>query len=87
MSSMATTQSLGHGRSKEMLVEQYLEREVRAGEYYFKSKFIAEDIELSAQQIGAAIAKLRQQSDLLEIEKWSYTNGTTWRITLTEDEP
>jgi len=82
---MATSPSTGRGQSKERVVESYLEREVRSGENYFKSRFIAEDLEFSANEIGAVLYQLQQESDLLDVEQWSYTNGTTWRITLAED--
>ncbi len=82
---MATSPSTSKGRSKERVVESYLEREVRSGENYFKSRFIAEDLELSANEIGAVLYQLQQESGLLDIEQWSYTNGTTWRVTFAED--
>jgi hypothetical protein len=47
---------------------------------YFKSKFIADDVGLSPKEIGALMVKLRDSASELEIEKWSYTSATTWRI-------
>ncbi|MEF8812688.1 MAG: hypothetical protein V5A55_05230 [Halovenus sp.] len=82
---MATSPSTSKTRPKERAVESYLESEVQAGESYFKSRFIADDLELSANEIGAVLYRLQQESDLLDIEQWSYTNGTTWRITFAED--
>lgn len=81
---MSTTPSTRNSDTKERVVESYLEAEVRAGEMYFKSRFIAENVELSAHEVGATLHKLQQQSDLLDIEQWSYTSGTTWRVTLNE---
>jgi len=82
---MATSPSTSKTRSKARVVERYLESEVQAGENYFKSRFIAEEIDLSANEIGAVLYQLQQESDRLDVEQWSYTNGTTWRITFTED--
>jgi hypothetical protein len=63
----------------------YLEAEIES-ESYLKSRFIAREIELSAKEIGAMMVRLQEESVGLTIEKWSYTNGTTWRITRAESE-
>jgi len=67
--------------SKEDRLRTYLREQVeKKGELYFKSKFIAEDVGLSAKEIGALMVKLSESATDLEIEKWSYTSATTWRI-------
>jgi CRP-like cAMP-binding protein len=67
--------------SKEQRLRNYLRDQAeQKGELYFKSKFIAEDVGLSAKEIGALMVKLRDSAADLEIEKWSYTSATTWRI-------
>lgn len=50
------------------------------GELYVKSKFIAADVDLSPKQIGALMVQLQGSVPDLEIEQWSYTGATTWRI-------
>jgi hypothetical protein len=78
---MSTTVSPStDGRSKEERLKQYLVDKASDGEMYFKSKFIAEDVGLSPKEIGALMVKLRDSAAELEIEKWSYTSATTWRI-------
>lgn len=57
----------------------YLDSEID-GETYLKSRFVAREIDLSAKEIGAMMARLQDESVGLTIEKWGYTNGTTWRI-------
>lgn len=57
----------------------YLDSEVDE-ETYLKSRFIAREIDLSAKEIGAMMARLQDEPVGLTIEKWGYTNGTTWRI-------
>jgi hypothetical protein len=47
---------------------------------YFKSKFIADEVGLSAKEIGALIVNLQESVDDLSIERWSYTGATTWRV-------
>ncbi len=66
---------------KERRLKRYLrERADDDGELYFKGKFIADDVELSPKEIGALMVKLADSVDDLEIEKWSYTSATTWRV-------
>ncbi|MFT4921882.1 MAG: hypothetical protein ACI8XM_001089 [Haloarculaceae archaeon] len=52
------------------------------GDLYVKSRHIAEDIDLSAREIGARMAQLQTDPIDLTIERWAYTGGTTWRVTL-----
>lgn len=66
--------------SKEERLEQYLLEKAKDGEVYFKSKFIADEVGLSPKEIGALMVKLRDSATELEVEKWSYTSATTWRI-------
>ena len=66
--------------SKEERLRAYLSQKAADGEIYFKSKFIADDVGLSPKEIGALMVKLRESTTDLEIEKWSYTSATTWRV-------
>ncbi|WP_097009932.1 DUF7123 family protein [Natronoarchaeum philippinense] len=81
----ATSQSSTDGEqpttaSKEQRLQQYLAEKATDGELYFKSKFIADEVGLSAKEIGALMVKLSKSCTNLEIEKWSYTSATTWRV-------
>ena len=67
-------------QSKEQRLKAFLAREAADGEMYFKSKFIADEVGLSAKEIGALMVKLKDSAIELEIEKWSYTSATTWRV-------
>ena len=66
--------------SKEERLKQYLKSQAADGELYFKSKFIADEVGLSPKEIGALMVKLCESAEDIEIEKWSYTSATTWRI-------
>ena len=67
--------------SKHERLRSYLANKVQSeDEVYFKSKFIAEDVDLSSKEIGALIVKLQDSVDDLSIERWSYTGATTWRV-------
>ena len=66
--------------SNEEQLKQYLLSKAQDGELYFKSKFIADEVDLSPKEIGALMVKLRDSASDLSVEKWSYTSATTWRI-------
>ncbi|WP_135821467.1 DUF7123 family protein [Halostella litorea] len=66
--------------SKEQRLKQFLSRKAKDGELYFKSKFIADEVDLSPKEIGALMVKLSESATDLEVEKWSYTSATTWRV-------
>ncbi|MEF8831202.1 MAG: hypothetical protein V5A23_06655 [Halobacteriales archaeon] len=68
-------------RSDERRLAAYLRcRTERDGEFYFKSKFVADEVGLSPKRIGQLMGKLADDLDGIEIEPWSYTNATTWRV-------
>jgi hypothetical protein len=77
---MSATQSSENGRSKEERLRSFLKQKAQDGEIYFKSKFIADEVDLSPKEIGALMVKLRDSTSDLVIEKWSYTSATTWRV-------
>ena len=66
--------------TKQRRLAAYLRERATDGEVYFKSKFIADDVDLSAKEIGALIVKLQESVTDLSIERWSYTGATTWRV-------
>ena len=76
-----TTQTSTAAESKEARLKRYLNERASDGELYFKSKFIADEVDLSPKEIGALMVKLCDSADDLNIEKWSYTSATTWRVT------
>ncbi|ADQ66067.1 hypothetical protein GL213_02310 [Halogeometricum borinquense] len=75
-----STEPTANELSKEDRLKQYLQEKAQDGEMYFKSKFIADEVELSPKEIGALMVKLRDSATELTIEKWSYTSATTWRV-------
>ena len=66
--------------SKEERLKAFLTEKAADGEMYFKSKFIADEVGLSPKEIGALMVKLKDSATELNVEKWSYTSATTWRI-------
>ena len=77
---MSTTEPSTQTESKETRLRDYLARRTTDGEVYFKSKFIADEVGLSPKEIGALMVKLKDSATTLDIEKWSYTSATTWRV-------
>ena len=65
-------------------LEQYLRRRAADGDAYVKSKFIADDVGLTPSQVGLLLKRLRESEGEVDVEKWSYTNATTWRVTPAE---
>ncbi|MDG5775675.1 hypothetical protein QA599_04410 [Haloarculaceae archaeon H-GB1-1] len=68
------------GQTKEERLKNFLTEKAADGEMYFKSKFIADEVDLSPKEIGALMVKLRDSATDLTVEKWSYTSATTWRV-------
>ena len=77
---MSATMTPSQDASKEEQLCAFLKRKATDGEMYFKSKFIADEVGLSPKEIGALMVKLKDSAAELEIEKWSYTSATTWRV-------
>lgn len=74
------TQPSSGSTDKQARLKEYLRQRAADGEVYFKSKFIADDVGLSPKEIGALMVQLSESASDLEIEKWSYTSATTWRV-------
>lgn len=59
----------------------YLRSRVREeGAFYAKSRFVAEELELSAKEVGAFMRRLQECEEGPSVEAWAYTNGTTWYV-------
>lgn len=83
MSSTAspTGSSLRSEKAQHLATYLQAELEETTGDLYVKSKFIADDVDLSPKEIGALMTQLQKSVSEIKIEKWSYTSATTWRIT------
>jgi hypothetical protein len=49
---------------------------------YFKSRLIGEELDMSAKEVGANMTAIRRGNTDLTVEKWGYSSGTTWKVTL-----
>ncbi|WP_435144409.1 DUF7123 family protein [Halobaculum sp. P14] len=48
---------------------------------YFKSRLIAEDLGMTAKEVGANMTAICESDVDVDVEKWGYSSGTTWMVT------
>ena len=65
---------------KQRQILTYLRREGRT-KTYFKSRLIGEELGLSAKEVGANMSAIRDGAFDVDVEKWGYSSGTTWKVT------
>jgi hypothetical protein len=66
--------------AKQRRILQYLRTEA-ADRTYFKSRLIAQDLGLSAKEVGANMRAILDGEFDITVEKWGYSSGTTWKVT------
>jgi hypothetical protein len=49
---------------------------------YFKSRLIAEELDLTAKEVGANMTGICDGEFDIDVEKWGYSSGTTWMVTV-----
>ncbi|MEM4781460.1 MAG: hypothetical protein QXG03_07885 [Halalkalicoccus sp.] len=76
MSATTATTSLNETQQR---ILQYL-REHADSQTYFKSRLIAEDLGLTAKEVGTNMSALRSGEFGLSVEKWGYSSSTTWMV-------
>ncbi|MFU8869154.1 hypothetical protein [Natronococcus sp.] len=67
--------------SKQRRILRYL-REHAATKTYFKSRLIAQELGMTAKEVGSNITALQESDAGVEIEKWGYSSSTTWKVSL-----
>lgn len=81
MPSIKSVEVLNEGISdKQVRILAYL-REHATDQTYFKSRLIAEELGLSAKEVGTNMPVIQEAATDLQIEKWGYSSGTTWKLT------
>jgi DNA-binding MarR family transcriptional regulator len=66
---------------KQHRILRYL-REHAGTQTYFKSRLIGEDLGLTAKEVGANMTAIREGDFDVTVEKWGYSSGTTWKVTV-----
>jgi hypothetical protein len=61
----------------------YLESRVKSGKNFFKSKYIARETGLSPKEAGINMGILAETCPEFRIEKYRYSNSTTWLVITT----
>ncbi len=75
-----TAEPIASLSEKQQRIYRYLEDHADE-QTYFKSRLIAEDLGLSAKEVGANMRAVQNADTRLTIEKWGYSSGTTWMVT------
>ena len=65
---------------KQRRILEYL-REEAATRTYFKSRLIAEDLNMTPKEVGTNMTAIHRGEFDVEVEKWGYSSGTTWMVT------
>ena len=65
---------------KQRRILRYLREQVD-NQTYFKSRLIADELGMSAKEVGANMTPLVEGDVDLTVEKWGYSSGTTWMVT------
>ena len=65
---------------EERQILDYLRESAKRGQKYFRSKNIAKALGLSAKQVGVRLPRLAEKTDDVDIEKWSRSRSTTWKV-------
>ena len=78
-----TTDAATDLTEKQQRIVDYLRAEAE-GTAYFKSRLIGEALDMTAKEVGANMRALLAADHGLDIEKWGYSSGTTWKVTPAE---
>jgi hypothetical protein len=66
---------------KQRRILAYLREEGRT-KTYFKSRLIGEELGLSAKEVGSNMTAIRDGEFDIDVEKWGYSSGTTWKVSV-----
>ena len=80
MSTTANAAEVSTLTEKQRRILQYI-REEATGQTYFKSRLIAEDLDMSAKEVGTNMTAIADGEFDVSVEKWGYSSGTTWMVT------
>lgn len=70
-----------NGTSKRDKIAEFLKQKTSQGKQYFKSKKIAEELDLSSRSVGQHLLILQDEDPRLSIEEYANSRSTTWLIT------
>jgi len=76
---MSTSAATGDLTEKQRRILGYL-RDRAEARTYFKSRLIADDLDMTAKEVGANMTAIRRGEFEVDVEKWGYSSGTTWKV-------
>ncbi len=80
---MKLNRPLGNSyNDRQIKLISYLKEKVNSGKCFLKSKYIAEDLGLSSKEVGTNMAILSETCPDFSIERYSYSNSTTWLVSI-----
>ena len=65
---------------KQQRILAYL-REHADEQTYFKSRLIADELGMSAKEVGTNMTAITEGDFAVDVEKWGYSSSTTWMVT------
>jgi hypothetical protein len=74
------TQSATDLSEKQRKILQYL-RDESGTQTYFKSRLIADELGMTAKEVGTNMTAIQQGEFDVSVEKWGYSSSTTWKVT------
>ena len=57
-------------------------RERAPARRYFKSRLIAEELGMTAKEVGTNMVAIRDGEFDVAVEEWGYSSSTTWEVTV-----
>lgn len=78
--STTTTTNTAGLTDKQRRILQYL-REQSQTKTYFKSRLIGDELDMTAKEVGVNMPALVDGEFDVTVEKWGYSNSTTWKVT------
>ena len=79
--SATATQPTTDLTDKQQRILQYLRENART-KTYFKSRLIADDLGMTAKEVGANMSAILEGGFDVDVEKWGYSSGTTWKVSV-----
>lgn len=80
---MSTTANAGTQPTlseKQQRILRYLEQNAD-DQTYFKSRLIADELGMSAKEVGTNMKAIERGEFAVSVEKWGYSSSTTWMVT------
>jgi hypothetical protein len=81
---MIITSTTTNYNERQIRLLEYLENRVKAGKTFFKSKYIARETGMSSKEVGTNMGILAEACTKFSIQRYSYSNSTTWLITASQ---